>query len=87
LDEGEASTLRAAVNIGVPCLLLIDERAGRAVAAELGIAVAGTVGFIVHARKRALIPSARAIFANLLEKDFRVGAEFIREALLQAGES
>ena len=87
LDEGEASTLRAAVNIGVPCLLLIDERAGRAVASELGIAMAGTVGLIVQARKRALIPSARAIFTDLFDKDFRIGAELIREALAQAGET
>lgn len=35
-DEGEASVLRAAVNLRVPCLLLIDERTGRAVACEPG---------------------------------------------------
>jgi len=87
LDEGEASTLRAAVNVGAPCLVLIDERAGRAVATELGIAIAGTVGLIVQAKKRGLIPSARALFAELLKKEFRVGAEMIREALVQVGEA
>jgi len=86
LDEGEASILRAAINLGVPCLVLIDERAGRAVAKELGVAMAGTVGLIVLAKKRGLIPSARAAFAELLEKDFRIGAEMIRAALVQAGE-
>ncbi len=86
LDEGEASTLRAAVNIGVPCLVLIDERAGRTVATELGIAIAGSVGLIVQARRRGLIPSARAVYVELLDKDFRIGAEMIRGALAQAGE-
>jgi len=86
LDEGEASTLRAAVNIGVPCLVLMDERVGRAVATELGVAMAGTVGLIVQAKRRGLIPSARVMFAQLLEKDFRVSAEMIRAAMTQAGE-
>jgi predicted nucleic acid-binding protein len=86
LDEGEASTLRAAEHIGVPCLVLIDERAGRATARELGIALSGTLGLIVQARKRGLIPSARAAFEQLLERDFRVAAEMIREALVQVGE-
>ena len=87
LDEGEAGTLRAAVNVGVPCLVLIDERAGRAVAAELGIAIAGTVGLIVQAKMRGLIPSARALFANMLEQDFRIRPELIRAALAQTQES
>jgi len=87
LDEGEASTLRAALNVGVPCLVLIDERAGRAIAAGLDIPIAGTLGLIVLAKKRGLIASAKAVFADLLQKDFRVGAQMIREALVQAGES
>jgi predicted nucleic acid-binding protein len=87
LDEGEASTLRVAVNVGVPCLVLIDERVGRAVATELGLAIVGTVGLIVQAKKRGLIPSARALFASLLEQDFRIGTELIREALVRAGET
>jgi len=86
LDEGEASTLRAAVSLGVPCLVLVDERAGRTVATELGLAIAGTVGLVVQARKRGFVPSARAIFVELLERDFRVGAEMIRAALAQVGE-
>jgi predicted nucleic acid-binding protein len=86
LDEGGASTLRAAMRLGVPCLVLIDERAGRATAKELGIPLSGTLGLIVQARKRGLIPSARAAFEQLLAQDFRVATEMIREALVQVGE-
>ena len=86
LDEGEASTLRAAIHLKVPCLVLIDERAGRAVARELGIPHTGTVGLIVQAKRRGLGPSARTTFEQLLAKGFRVAAETIREALAQAGE-
>ncbi len=41
LDEGEASCSRAALHYsGGKCLLLIDERMGRTIAQEHGIAVA-----------------------------------------------
>jgi len=86
LDEGEASTLRAATHLGAPCLVLIDERVGRAIARELEIAHTGTVGLIVQAKKRGLIPSARALFEQLLAQHFRVSGEMIREALVLAGE-
>jgi len=87
LEEGEASTLRAALHQRSPCLVLIDERAGRAVAKELGLPHVGTVGLIVQAERRGLIPSARALFEQLLARDFRVSAGLIRAALEQVGES
>jgi predicted nucleic acid-binding protein len=86
LDEGEASTLRAAIHQSLPCLVLIDERAGRAVAKELGIAHVGTVGVIVQAKKRGLVPAARTLFEQLFAQDFRVSAGLINEALAQVGE-
>ncbi len=42
LDEGEAASIRLALSRREPVLLLIDERAGRAVAQELGITVTWT---------------------------------------------
>jgi len=68
------------------CLLLIDERTGRAVARELGFAVTGTVGIIVAARRRALIPAVRPVFEQLLDRDFRISAELIRAALSECRE-
>lgn len=86
LDEGEASTLRAAVNLHRPCLILMDEKAGRAVARELGFAVTGTAGIILAAKRRRLIPAVRPVFEKLLENDFRLSAELIRVVLEEAGE-
>lgn len=86
LDEGEASVLRAAVNLGGSSLPLIDERAGRAVARELGFAVSGTVGVIVAAKRHSLIPAARPVFERLLARDLRISAELIRAALAECGE-
>lgn len=86
LDAGEASTLRAAVNLRRPCLILMDEKAGRAVARELGFAVTGTADIILAAKRRQLIPAVRPVFEQLLENDFRLSAELIRAVLDEAGE-
>jgi len=86
LDKGEASTLRAAVNLRRPCLILMDEKAGRAVARELRFAVTGTAGIILAAKRRGLIPAIRPVFEQLLENDFRLSAELIRAVLDEAGE-
>ncbi len=86
LDEGEASTIRAALNLPERCLLLLDERLGRAVAQENGLPVVGVVGLIGMAKKRGLISSASALFENLLKTDFRISPDLIRGVLLKVGE-
>ncbi len=86
LDEGEAACIRLALLHGGPVLLLIDERAGRAVAAEHGLVVAGTAAVIGMAKQRDLIASARAEFEELLRSDFRISGEVIRAVLSRVGE-
>ncbi|MCU0530291.1 MAG: DUF3368 domain-containing protein [Cyanobium sp. Prado107] len=86
LDEGEAASIRLALTSGTQVLLLIDERAGRAVARELGLALAGTAAVIGLARENKLIPSARAVFAALHASDFRIAPEVIQAVLDRCGE-
>jgi predicted nucleic acid-binding protein len=86
LDEGEASTLRAAVHQEGPCLVIIDETAGRAVASELGLKVTGVVGVIMAARRRGLIASAKDVFEALVKHDFRLADTLIDAALKSLGE-
>lgn len=86
LDEGEASTIRAALNLSEECLLLMDERLGRTVAQENALPVAGVVGLIGIAKKRGLIPSASAVFEQLLQTDSRISPDLIRGALQNVGE-
>jgi len=87
LDEGEASTLRAAIQCDRPCLVLIDERAGRAVAKEAGIAHTGTIGLLLQVKKRKLVPAVRPLFEQLFARGFRISAELIGAALALAGEA
>ena len=82
LDEGEADCIRIASYIGVSqSLLLIDERAGRAVAKDLGIHIAGTAAVIGLAKRKKLITSAKAQFAILHASDFRISAAVIKTVL------
>ena len=86
LDEGESACIRLALVQGSPCLLLMDERVGRAVAQEHGVLVAGTAAVIGMAKTRGQITSAREVFARLHASDFRISAEVIRTGLYRVGE-
>ena len=85
LDGGETACIRIALAYqsrpGHDALLLMDERAGRAVAQEHQLRVTGTAAVIGMAQTRRLIPSARNIFEALLQSDFRISAEVIRTVL------
>jgi predicted nucleic acid-binding protein len=86
LDEGEAACIRLALAAKVPALLLMDERAGRAVALEQGLQVAGTAAVIGMAKIQGLIPAAKPVLDTLHRSDFRISAEVIRTVLRRVGE-
>ena len=87
LDEGETDCIRIALSNGASeTLILMDERAGRAVATENGIRVVGTASVIGLAKKRGLITSAKARFEKLHASDFRISAVVIQTVLRDVGE-
>ncbi|RCW74466.1 DUF3368 domain-containing protein [Pseudorhodoferax soli] len=88
LDAGETECLHIAIAAGPQqALVLMDERAGRAVAAERGVRVAGTAALIGLAKKRGLIDAAKPLFARLHGSDFRISAAVIRHVLQDIGEA
>ncbi len=87
LDEGESDCIRIALSSGaIDALILMDERAGRAVARARGVTVAGTAAVIGLAKKRRLIRAAKPYFAKLHATDFRIGANVIETILRDVGE-
>jgi len=86
LDEGEAACIRIALASPQPSLLLMDDRAGRAIATERGLCVAGTAAIIGMAKTRGLIGSARDVFARLHGSDFRISGQVIATVLRRVGE-
>ena len=86
LDDGEAACIRIGLQHRGEALLLMDERAGRAVAHQSGLSVAGTAAVIGMAKARNLIAKARPIFEALHQSDFRSSAEVLRAVLARVGE-
>jgi predicted nucleic acid-binding protein len=87
LDEGESDCIRiATANGSGSTLILMDERAARAVAKERGILVAGTAAVIGLAKKRRLIRAAKPAFAKLHATDFRISANVIETVLRDLNE-
>jgi predicted nucleic acid-binding protein len=79
LDEGERAAIALATSIGAD-LILMDDRAGVAVAYRHGLNVTGTLGVLDLAARRGLIDLATA-FAKLRGTNFRYPPE-IMDALL-----
>jgi predicted nucleic acid-binding protein len=86
LDAGEAACIRIALAQTEPCLVLMDERAGRVIAAEHGLRVAGTAAVIGLARQCGVISSARDVFAALHASDFRISPTVMKTVLRRVGE-
>lgn len=86
LDPGETDCINLALHHLESTLLIMDERVGRSVAREKGIQLVGTAALIESAKKRNLIPSARAAFETLHGHDFRIAPAIIKNILASVGE-
>lgn len=86
LDEGESACISLALNHPEPVLLVMDERAGRAVAMEKGLQVIGTAAIIGRAKTNGLIASAKQVFETLHCSDFRISPAVIKTVLARVGE-
>jgi predicted nucleic acid-binding protein len=65
---------------------IIDDLAGRRCASLLGIPVRGTLGIVLAAKKRGLIPQARPVIETLIRSGMYLSRSVIEEALLRVNE-
>jgi len=86
LDAGETDCINLGLSHVDGVLMIMDERAGRAVAKEKGLRVIGTAAIIGLAKKQGLISSARAVFEVLHASDFRISAAVINQVLVSVNE-
>ena len=86
LDAGETDCINLGLSHVDGVLMIMDERAGRAVAKEKGLRVIGTAAIIGLAKKQGLIPSARAVFEVLHASDFRILAAVINQVLVSVND-
>jgi predicted nucleic acid-binding protein len=85
LDRGEAEVLALAQELQAG-LVIIDERLGRRHAKRLGIPVTGTLGVLLRAKKRGLVPEVRPLVEQIHRAGIRLSRDLIEEALALAGE-
>ena len=85
LDPGETAAIALAEAEGAD-LLLIDERAGRAVATARGLQVRGALGVLVEARLRGHIAALGPLLTRLQEEGFRLHPALVARVLVEVGE-
>jgi predicted nucleic acid-binding protein len=85
LDVGEAEAITLAEEIEAD-VVLIDEMAGRETARIRGFTVLGTLGLLVRAKRRGLLPSVAPLLDRLRsELNFFISDE-LRRTILRQGE-
>ena len=65
---------------------IIDDLAGRKCAASLNIPVRGTLGIVLVAKKRGLIPEAQPVIEDIMTAGLYLSRKVVDEALGRVGE-
>jgi predicted nucleic acid-binding protein len=86
LDRGEAEVIALAQEI-MAGLVIIDERLARRHARRLHLPLTGTVGVLLRAKERGLIPRVAPFIHGLREGGVRLSAGLVVRALQLAGEA
>jgi uncharacterized protein len=85
LGRGEKETISLGMEIQADRIILDDYQA-RELAKRLGLHVVGTVGILLAAKRRQLIPSVKPHLDSLLEVGFFLSNKWYRHALIEADE-
>lgn len=85
LGPGESAVLALArENPGVEAI--IDDLAARRCAASLDVPVRGTLGLVLAAKQKGIIPSAREVIQDLIEGGMYLSSTVLDEALRRVNE-
>lgn len=85
LDIGEAEVIALALEVGSP-LVLLDETAARAVARVRGLQVTGSLGVLLRAKKKSLLPAVKPSIDLMLSRGVLLGGGLVDSVLRAAGE-
>ncbi len=86
LDEGEASVITLALELGIT-RVVIDERRGRAVARTMGLEATGSVGVLLRAKREGLLAAVKPSLEAMQAQGIWLSARLRTFALQEAGEA
>jgi hypothetical protein len=86
LHQGEIEAIALALEVSAS-LLILDDLAARRHALGLGLAIIGTAGVLVMAKRSNLIPSVREALDALRRGGFRLRQDVYDQILIDAGEA
>lgn len=66
--------------------IILDDNKARKVATKLGLKITGTIGVIVKAKIKGIIPSIKPLLNKIKQTNFRLSEGIEQQALKQAGE-
>jgi predicted nucleic acid-binding protein len=85
VDIGEASAIALAMELSSP-LLILDDLKGRKLASQLNLKYTGTLGVLILARQKGIIPLLKPYFEKIKETDFRIAPDLLQKILEELGE-
>lgn len=85
IDKGESSAIALALETP-DSLLILDDYKARKIAERLGITFTGTIGVIIKAKLKGIIPSIKPILEKIKKTDFRLSDDLELQALREARE-
>lgn len=85
LGRGEREAIALALETTAD-LVVLDDQQGRCIAREGGLSVTGTVGILIEARERGIIPSVRRELDRLIEAGMWIDELFYHRILREFGE-
>jgi predicted nucleic acid-binding protein len=85
LDAGEADAIALAEELSLD--LLIDEKAGRSIAMNLGIRVTGVIGLLVEAKSAGWVPAVMPLLERLQQDlGFFIAPRLLEQIRVRCGE-
>lgn len=85
VDAGEASAIAAALELGAG--VIMDDRAGRRLAARMGLPVIGALGVLLLAKRAGRVAEIRPLVQVLTDSGYYLTGAIVEQALTLAGES
>ena len=85
LGPGETQAISLALELHAD-QLVVDEKEGRHLATRLGLHVIGTLGVLLAAKRKSLIPAVRPQIEALLQNNFWISPQLVERTLADVGE-